>query len=87
VGQLFYYDGTPNWIYMSVTMDAGSGKVICQLVGTDGHVTTIGSFRLKDGYGTWGSPATVSQGEPAGARLLAADGTVLATATLPRGPA
>ena len=84
---MFYYDGNPNWIYMSVTMDAGSGMVICQLVGADGHVTTVGSFRLKDGYGSWGSPATMSQGEPAGARLLAADGTVLATATLPHGSA
>jgi hypothetical protein len=87
VGQIFYYDGTPAWIYMSVTMDAGSGIVICQLKSADGHVTTIGSFRLKDGYGTWGSPTSVSQGEPVAARLLAADGTVLATATLPHGPA
>ena len=88
VGKIFYYDGDPSWIYMTVTMDAGSDKVICQLEGTDGHVTTVGSFRLKDGYGTWGSTATVGQdGELAGARLLAADGTVLATATLPHVPA
>ena len=87
VGQMFYYDGNPSWVYMSVTMDAGSGKVICQLESADGQFTTIGSFHLKDGYGTWGSTATVSQGEPAGARLLAADGTVLATATLQHVPA
>jgi hypothetical protein len=87
VGQMFYYDGSPAWIYMSVTLGAGSGKVICQLVSADGHVTTVGSFRLKDGYGSWGSTATLSQGEPAEARLLAADGTVLATATLPHEPA
>ena len=87
VGQMFYYDGSPNWIYMSVTMDAGNDRVICQLESTDGHFTTVGSFRLTDGYGTWGSTATVSHGELAGARLLAADGTVLATATLPRAPA
>jgi hypothetical protein len=87
VGQIFYYDGTPSWIYMSVTMDAGSGRVICQLESADGHVTTVGSFRLKDGYGSWGSPVTASAGEPVGARLLAADGTVLATATLPHGSA
>jgi hypothetical protein len=87
VGEIFYYDGNPSWIYMSVTMDAGSGRVICQLEGADGHVTTVGSFRLKDGYGSWGSPAAASQGEPVAARLLAADGTVLATATLPHSSA
>jgi hypothetical protein len=87
VGKIFYYDGNPNWIYMSVAMDAGSEKVTCQLESADGHVTTVGSFRLKDGYGSWGSTATVSQGEPVSARLLAADGTVLATATLSHGPA
>jgi hypothetical protein len=87
VGQIFYYDGNPSWIYMSVSMGAGSGRVICQLESMDGHFTTVGSFRLKDGQASWSSTATMSQDEPAGARLLAADGTVLATATLPHGPA
>ena len=87
VGKIFYYDGNPNWIYMSVTMDAGSSTVICQLESTDGHFTTVGSFRLRDGHGSWGSTVTASQDEVAGARLLAADGTVLATATLAPVPA
>ncbi len=85
VGEIFYYDGNPGWVYMSVNMDVGSGTVICQLRSTDGGFTTVGSFRLNDGYGSWGSPATVSHGDLAGARLLAPDGTVLATATLPGG--
>jgi hypothetical protein len=55
--------------------------VICQLVGPDGHITTVGSFRLADGYGSWGSPAWTNSGPPVGARLVSADGTVIATAT------
>jgi hypothetical protein len=83
VGQLFYYDGDPQWVYMSVNMASGDRTVLCQLESTDGQFTTVGSFRLNDGYGTWSTAATVSHGDLAGARLVGMDGTVLATATLP----
>jgi hypothetical protein len=85
VGEVYYYDGHSRWIVMSVNMNTGlpSGTVTCQLVSTDGQVMTVGSFRLTYGYGSWGSPDTVSRGDLAGVRLIAANGTVLATATLP----
>lgn len=85
VGEIYYYDGRSRWIYMSVDVGTGlpSGTVTCQLVSTDGQVMTAGSFRLTNGYGFWGSPDTVSHGDLAGARLVAANGTILATATLP----
>jgi hypothetical protein len=67
-----------------VHLETGSGLVICQLEGADGRTTTMGSFRLTDGHGSWGSPGWVAQGTPVGARLLASDGTVLATATFPK---
>lgn len=87
VGKLFYYDGDPQWVYMSVNMATGNGTVICQLESTDGQLTTVGSFQLNDGYGTWATSAAVSHGDLAGARLITTDGTVLATATLPGVPA
>ena len=82
VGDVFYYDGNPQWVYMSVDLAAGNRTVLCQLQNTNGQFTTVGSFRLNDGYGTWAASATVSSGEPTGARVVAMDGTVLATATL-----
>jgi hypothetical protein len=85
VGKIFYYDGNPPWVYMSVTMASGNRTVLCQLESTDGQFTTVGSFRLNDGYGTWAASAAVSHGDLAGARLVALDGTVLASATLPEG--
>jgi hypothetical protein len=33
----------------------GTDTVVCQVEGSDGHVTTIGSFQLTGGYGYWGS--------------------------------
>jgi hypothetical protein len=81
VGQVYVYNGESHWMYMTVDLESGDGAVICQLVGADGHITTVGSFRLADGYGSWGSPAWTNNGPPVGARLVTANGTVLATAT------
>jgi anti-sigma-K factor RskA len=84
VGEVFVYNGDPRWLYMSVDLDSGTGTVLCQLVSSDGRVTTVGSFRLNGGYGSWGSPAWVGDGTPVGARLIKPDGTVLASATFPK---
>jgi hypothetical protein len=81
VGSVFLYLGTPRWLYMDVDLGSGNDSVICEIVGEEGRASTIGSFRLEDGYGAWGSPDTGNVGVPTGARLLAANGTVLATAT------
>jgi len=81
VGTVYLYSGPPRWLYMSVDVEAGSGEVTCQLIGADGKVRTLGSLRLTDGYGDWGSPDPGNIGAVRGARLVSATGTVLATAT------
>jgi hypothetical protein len=80
-GQVYFYDSGSPWLYMSVNIRSGNGTVICQVEGPDGHVTTVGSFQLTDGYGYWGSPAPATNGPLTGARLVTTTGTVLATAT------
>jgi hypothetical protein len=84
VGTIFLYAGPDRWLYMSVDLGTGNERVTCQVIAADGKVTTVGSFRLADGYGGWGSPEPAAASTPHGARLLSADGTVLATATFPR---
>jgi hypothetical protein len=81
VGEIFFYDGTSRWIYMSVSMGPEKGNVICQLEIRDRHFTTVGSFWLTDGRASWGSADPVNIGPLAGARLISTDGTVLATAS------
>lgn len=81
VGKVFLYQGSPRWLYMSVDMPSGDGTVLCQVVSQDGHVTTVGSFRLADGHGYWGSPATGAPGQLTSARLVTTNGTVLASAS------
>jgi hypothetical protein len=82
-GKVYFYDGDHRWLYMSVDIGSGNGTVICQVEGPDGHLTTVGSFRLAGGYGYWGSPDPVANGPLTGARLVTTAGTVLATATFP----
>jgi hypothetical protein len=81
VGNVFLYSGKQRWMYMSVDLGAGDESVTCQVVGTDGRVTTVGKFQLAGGYGGWGTPDPGNAGSLRGAQLVTADGTVLATAT------
>jgi hypothetical protein len=83
VGQVFYFQGSPEWLYMAVALPSGDGMVTCQLVDATGKVTTVGSFRLKNGYGYWGSPDPGDRdpGLVREARLIAPNGTTLATAS------
>jgi hypothetical protein len=80
-GKIFLYNGSPRWLYMGVNGASADGTVICQVVGKDGQVTTVGSFQLTNGYGSWGSPVPASAGPLSGARLVTPGGGVLATAT------
>jgi hypothetical protein len=86
VGEIFLYIREPHWMYISVDLESGTstGTVTCQLESTNGHVTTVGSFLLTNGYGSWGSPAWVGDGTPAGVRLVTTGGTVLASASFPQ---
>jgi hypothetical protein len=84
VGQVFIKgdknEGSKQWMFMSVDLPNGDGTVTCQIVGADGKVTTVGSFRLAGGYGAWASTGAWGGSTVHAARVLAANGTVLATA-------
>jgi hypothetical protein len=80
VGQVYYYNSSTHWVYMTVDMPSGDGTITCELEGPDEHYTAVGKFRLTQGDGAWGSPGPWSGGKVTGARLLSANGTVIATA-------
>ena len=87
-GKIYFYDSGSRWLYMSVNIGpgsgaAGNGTVLCQVEGADGHITTIGSFRLTGGYGYWGSPDPATNGPLTGARIVTTTGAILATAIFP----
>jgi anti-sigma-K factor RskA len=81
VGDLLLSQDGSHWAYMTVDLPTGgNGRVTCQLVGTNGKVVPLGTFPLSDGYGAWGGPVVGNLGAVQGARLIAPDGHVIATA-------
>ncbi|MFJ5774366.1 zf-HC2 domain-containing protein [Streptomyces sp. NPDC093094] len=85
VGHVYAHAGDEGWVYMSVDLGgAGRGRVRCLLVHADGSTDPVGSFPLEGGRGHWGGPAGAGPGTVTGVRLVAADGSVLATARFPQ---
>ncbi|MGZ4559039.1 MAG: hypothetical protein ACXVGB_10330 [Mycobacteriaceae bacterium] len=80
VGSIYTATRSPSWVYMTIDTEQGTGTVSCQLQQRDGHLVTLGTFTLKDGYGYWGAPSPVDPATVVSARVVADDGTVIATA-------
>jgi len=76
-----YTEGKPPNFWMVVKDIGASGTVACQVVSADGRIVTLGSFDLVDGSGSWATPEPSGLGRITSARLIAADGKILAQAT------
>jgi len=83
VGRVYAATSTPSWVYMTIDTRQVTGQVSCQLEQRDGRIVTIGTFDLKYGYGHWGAPSPVDPAALASARVVASDGSVLATGIFP----
>lgn len=81
VGQIEAY-GKPLWLTVTVHGTGVSGTVTCQLVHGDGSVTTMGSFDLVAGSGTWSTPDPEGMGNVSQARLVDSTGNVVAVARI-----
>jgi hypothetical protein len=86
VGTIYAYAGRRDWVYMWVRTRPDITTVSCELVRRDGSPVRLGSFRLEDGRGYWAAPTPVDPLTVTGARVVAEDGAVLATARFPRPP-
>jgi predicted anti-sigma-YlaC factor YlaD len=75
-----YIGGSPAWIWMTVHQASSTGTVSCQLIEPGGKITTVGTFELVDGSGTWKAPDPAPAITPTGARLIGSGGAVIATA-------
>jgi Putative zinc-finger len=82
VGEMYAYGNDPVWLMMMVHGLEGAPRVTCELVATDGRVTRLGIFDLVGGTGSWGAPHPAGLVGIAEARLVAANGHVVATATV-----
>lgn len=83
LGEVMTSPGNPAWMFMTINEDASSGTVRCEITLAGGTIKTVGEFTLSNGYGAWGAPLTSSAADVRSARLVAADGTVVASAQFP----
>src|SRR5690606_40569676 len=88
VGQAFAHTGKPPWVYLAVDDEAADhgvpSTVRCQIVRGDGSTVVVGSFRADGGYAGWGGPYPEGSAPLTAIRLLAPDGSVVASASLAR---
>lgn len=86
VGQVFTYQGNPSWVYMSIAAGQNVNWVSCQLIMRNGEMHGVGAFTLNGGRGSWsGDLVDVDLSKVSSARLVAANGSVLASASFSGG--
>jgi len=82
-GEVAISTGRPVWMMMDVSDLSGrfaSAWVSC-VVETGSRTISVGQFKLSNGYGSWAVPLGVPGTSVRSARLVAPDGSVLATAS------
>jgi hypothetical protein len=81
VGQVTISSGSPSWMIMNVDHGTLSGVVWCEVTLDNGRTVNIGKFTLAHGYGSWIAPIKAAGLHVRSARLVNANGTVVAQAT------
>jgi hypothetical protein len=81
VGDVTISSGDPSWMIMDVDASKISGTVWCQVTLANGHIVTVGKFTISNGYGSWVAPIKASGSAVRSARVVNANGAVLAQAT------
>jgi hypothetical protein len=81
LGQVIISSGSPSWMIMTVDEAKWSGVVWCEVSLANGRIETIGKFTLANGYGSWVAPIKDTGRQVRSARLVGANGAVIASAT------
>jgi predicted anti-sigma-YlaC factor YlaD len=79
-GDVYVMAGRPAWVFMSVTSTETGRSYMCELDFADGHVVRAGKFTVADREGWWGTAVKTGIDDLRSVRLLAPDGTTIASA-------
>jgi hypothetical protein len=82
-GKVIISAGSSPWMFVTISGGSLSGQVKCVVTLAGGKVETIGVFKIAGGYGAWDAPLRSPGDAVRSARLIAANGTILASARLP----
>jgi hypothetical protein len=81
IGQIVAYRGHPSWVYMNIGGANYTGPITCMLHVQDGATVAVGNFGLNRGTGEFSRTIRVDIGQLRGAKLVAPNGSVVASAT------
>jgi hypothetical protein len=81
LGHVTVFGGSPSWVFMNVAGSHYDGPVTCLLEADNGSVAAAGTFSIQGGAGEWARPLAGGVTHLKGARLVAATGITLASAT------
>lgn len=82
VGSALVYAGNPTWVFMYMDDPHWQGQLRCEVVLDDGPVVVLGRFWLAGGRGAWAESIEQPAGRLREARVVDAEGRVLAVAAL-----
>jgi hypothetical protein len=82
VGRVLVYAGNPTWLFMYMDDPAWQGAIHCEVVVDQGATVDLGKFWLSEGKGAWAASVNQPAGRLSQARIVGANGKVLASATL-----
>lgn len=83
-GDVYVYAaaGRPGWVFMSVESAVAGQSYVCELNFRDGRVVRAGPFTVAERTGWWGTKVVAGAEDLQSIRLLAANGTTIASAEL-----
>lgn len=79
-GDVYVTGGEPAWVFMSVKSAEPGRTYSCELDFRDGSVVHAGQFTVADREGWWGAAVKTGADDLRSVRLLAPDGTTIASA-------
>lgn len=83
VGEVTLDARGPSWMFMTLADAGRPAEVTCEVTTLDGRTVRVGSFWMSaGGYGAWGAVLPVPAGQVRSARVVAADGAVVASAEI-----
>ena len=79
-GDVYVSAGRPAWVFMSVESSSPGQSFQCELAFSDGRIVLAGQFTVADREGWWGTAVKTGAEDLQSVRLLAPDGTTIASA-------
>ncbi|HLN17438.1 MAG TPA: zf-HC2 domain-containing protein [Acidimicrobiales bacterium] len=73
---------SPDFVLMTLRDAHWSGRVTCEVTTSSGGIAKVGTFWLSSGYGRWSAALPVPATSVTGARVVGANGVVVASAVL-----